>query len=305
MAITFFDNAAWVGSKTGLHRLDIFNGAYVDKVSLGPEVSHIRTIVTHAGATLWIGHVNGLTRFQDGNAVTFTKTDGLPDNRVNVLSIDRSGRLWIGTSNGLAFIDDGQIVYAPENSNLLSPIVNTVVEDFSGGIWIGSISTPTGGITILNKNLCEVFTPNRGLPHPYVNQLLVDRQGSVWAATGQFEKGGVCQFRKGENGWELVAIISQADGLPGAKVRSMFQDTDGDFWFGFENDGLSLLNAQGIRTFDESDGLPHKEITCIVGGPLGEIWLGTLAGVVRIDPLAVKRMKQKKPKILTNRTPAL
>ncbi|PKQ10104.1 MAG: hypothetical protein CVT69_01465 [Actinobacteria bacterium HGW-Actinobacteria-9] len=89
----------------------------------------------------------------------------------------------------------------------------------------------------------------------------------------------------------MSATISRADGLPGAKVRSIFEDADGDLWMGFENDGLALRTGRGIVAFNESDGLPHKEVTCIAGGPDGEIWLGTLAGVLRIEPGAARRMK--------------
>ena len=306
LAITFLDGIAWVGSKTGLHRLDPASGRYLGKVGAGEEVAHVRALLADTSGTLWIGHVNGLTRYEAARSRTFTQADGLPDKRVNALARDRTGRIWIGTANGLAYFEAGKIVLAPETTRLLSPIVNAIAEDQAGGIWVASTSTPTGGVTVLNGGAGEqAFTLARGLPHPYVNQLLVDHQGFVWAATGQLEEGGACQFRKGAKGWEVAATVSRADGLPGAKVRSMFQDRDGDLWLGFENDGLALRTARGITAFNESDGLPHKEVTCIVGGSAGELWLGTLAGVLRIDPLAVKRMKQKVSKTLTNKTQAV
>lgn len=293
LAIAFLDDAVWVGSKTGLHRLDPATGRYLGSVETGGEVAHVRALLADTSGTLWIGHLNGLTRYHAGKSVTLTAADGLPDNRVNALAQDRKGRIWIGTANGLAFVENGKVVLAPETSRLLSPIVNAIVEDDGGELWVASTSTPSGGVTLLNGAATEAFTPARGLPHPYVNQLLVDRNGGVWAATGQLEEGGACQFRKGAQGWGVSASVSRADGLPGAKVRSMFEDANGDLWMGFENDGLALRTARGIAAFSESDGLPHKEITCIVGGPAGEVWLGTLAGVLRIEPGAVKLMKQK------------
>lgn len=295
LAITFFRDAVWAGTKTGLHRLDPATGGYLGHVDAGPQVVHVRALQAETSDTLWIGHVDGLTRY--GTApVTFTTADGLPDNRVNALAMDRNGRLWIGTANGLASVRDGKVVPAPETSRLASPIVNAIVEDREGRVWIGSTSTPTGGVTLLDPAGTQIFTPERGLTHPYTNQLLVDRRGDVWAATGQLEEGGACRFRSDAGKWGVSGTISRSDGLPGAKVRSMFQDSDGDFWFGFENDGLALLTPRGIVVFTEADGLPHKEITCIVGGLHGEVWLGTLAGVLRISPEAVKRMKLEPPK---------
>lgn len=150
LAITFLGGVAWIGSKTGLHRLDPAIGRYLSKVDAGENVAHVRALLADACGTLWIGHVNGLPRYQGVNQVTLTQTDGLPDNRVNALAIDRNGRIWIGTANGLAYIENGKIIRAPENSQLPSPIVNAIVEDSSGGIWVGSTSTPSGGVTLLN-----------------------------------------------------------------------------------------------------------------------------------------------------------
>jgi ligand-binding sensor domain-containing protein len=291
LAIAFLDGDVWVGSKTGLHRVDAATGNYLGRVDAGTEVAHVRALLADTSGTLWVGHLNGLTRYHAGQTATFTVADGLPDNRVNALAQNHNGRVWIGTANGLAFIENGKIAMAPETTRLLSPIVNSIVENKDGELWVASTSTPSGGVTLLNGPDTETFTPVRGLPHPYVNQLLVDHGGAVWAATGQLEEGGACQFRRDAKGWGVSATISRADGLPGAKVRSIFEDADGDLWMGFENDGLALRTGRGIVAFNESDGLPHKEVTCIAGGPDGEIWLGTLAGVLRIEPGAARRMK--------------
>ncbi len=295
LAIAFMDGAVWAGSKTGLHRVDLATGKYLGRVDAGEEVAHVRALLADTSGTLWIGHVNGLTRLEAGRHTSYTQADGLPDNRVNALARDHRGRIWIGTANGLACFENGKLTPSPDTSRLVSPIVNAILEDREQRLWVASTSTPTGGVTLLDHGGPVIFKPDRGLPHPYVNQLCLDEQGLVWAATGQLEEGGACQFRKGDRGWVVTSTISRADGLPGAKVRSMYQDTDGDLWMGFENDGLAVRTPRGITAFDESDGLPHKEVTVITGGPGGELWLGTLAGVVRIDPPAVKRMKQQTP----------
>jgi ligand-binding sensor domain-containing protein len=45
---------------------------------------------------------NGLMQLTNGGSRTFTTRDGLPNNVILSLHVDRRGDLWIGTSHGLA-----------------------------------------------------------------------------------------------------------------------------------------------------------------------------------------------------------
>ena len=64
--------------------------------------------------------------------------------------------------------------------------------------------------------------------------------GAVYVATGYGDRGGLALYRNGT--W---SVLSVADGLPGANVRSVFEDSGGRLWVGSEYDGLAVLGEGG------------------------------------------------------------
>jgi signal transduction histidine kinase len=58
---------------------------------------------------LWIGTEHGLNRFNDGRVTAFTRGQGLPDNLVNSIVEDDSGRLWIGHDLGIYWVSKDEL----------------------------------------------------------------------------------------------------------------------------------------------------------------------------------------------------
>ncbi len=90
---------------------------------------------------LWIGTDNGLCRFDGKQFVTYTATDGLPDNEVLEIWIDSKGRVWLSCFNSpICFIENG-IIYTSKNTKWLenAPVVTSYYEFFEDSkntIWI-------------------------------------------------------------------------------------------------------------------------------------------------------------------------
>ncbi len=78
-------------------------------------------------------------------------------------------------------------------------------------------------------------------------------------------------------------------------VRRIFQDKNGNLWFGTNVYGLMRYNAQGdtLEYFDEKDGLGGGRITGIVEDARGNIWFGTYGGLTKYDPSASLRLDGK------------
>ena len=66
-------------------------------------------IISDENNAIWVGHKNGLSKKEDGQALfqKFTKADGLlfPENNINACYKDDKNNLWFGTNTGLVHYD--------------------------------------------------------------------------------------------------------------------------------------------------------------------------------------------------------
>lgn len=65
----------------------------------------VRTLYQDSKGFLWIGSLNGLSRYDGNSFITFQPDDGkdisLADNRIYNITEDQHGFLWVGTSSRL------------------------------------------------------------------------------------------------------------------------------------------------------------------------------------------------------------
>jgi ligand-binding sensor domain-containing protein len=280
----------WTGGLDGVFALDRGTGRTIEKLDPDFTLEGVRALLVDRAGTLWIGHQAGLTRLDGSTWRTYTQDDGLPDDRVNALLQDRDGRVWVGTWGGAAVLDGDGWHALKRRDGLAEDMVNVMLQDRQGGLWFGSYVAPRGGISHLQDGTWQRFSTANGVPHNNVNALAEDHAGSVWAGTGLLDRGGACRFRRTETGWVIDEVITQDDGLAGAKVRSILADREGTLWFGSEYDGLARFDGRGWRTFAEADGLAAAEVKVIVQDVDGDLWLGTTDGVTRIRASALAAM---------------
>lgn len=66
-------------------------------------------------------------------------------------------------------------------------------------------------------------------------------------------------------------------------VRSIFEDSKGNFWFGRDHAGLSRYNGKFLTHFTVKDGLGDNQIRTIQEDRNGNIWFGTGGGISSYD----------------------
>jgi len=62
-------------------------------------------------------------------------------------------------------------------------------------------------------------------------------------------------------------------------IRSIFQDSKGNYWFGSHNEGVALYDGIKFTYFTVNDGLSHNQVRTIQEHKDGSIWFGTGNGV--------------------------
>ena len=102
--------------------------------------------------------------------------DGLIDDSVTDLLLDRDGNLWIATQSGLSCFDGVDFSNFTTEDGLPSNCIHCVFEDRRGHLWLGT----DRGVTHYDGQLFQTIQ----LPHiGPVLQILEDRDGAFWFGT--------------------------------------------------------------------------------------------------------------------------
>ncbi len=161
IVVMFIDSQGWiyfgtVGNEEGGSDLWVYNGRNLDNYSL-PKPFSIHTILEVPSGEIWVGTDTGIQIFdkQTLNLTTsLTTTDGLVDNRVQVLYRDEDDRIWIGTAGGVNLFQNGRFERTLTASHGLNSNNVSAIAKVNGLLWFGS--RDSGGLSI--------FSPEKAPP---------------------------------------------------------------------------------------------------------------------------------------------
>ncbi|MHC4638833.1 MAG: sigma 54-interacting transcriptional regulator, partial [Planctomycetota bacterium] len=205
------NNHLWVGTMTGLARLDSTRGLVTgyshdesDTTSISGDV--ITSLFEDASGQLWVGtESNGFCRYDIQNDCfqhfTHDREDpaSLGDNRVLSIYEDGRQRLWIGTWRGLNMLEEN------------------------------------GDIRFLH------FSEKDGLPDATIQGILEDADGKLWLSTNN----GLSRFDPESKSFKNYDM---EDGLQGLafNTNAVFKNNHGELFFGGIN-GLNIFNPIDVR----------------------------------------------------------
>ncbi|WP_158277541.1 two-component regulator propeller domain-containing protein [Opitutus sp. ER46] len=66
-------------------------------------------------------------------------------------------------------------------------------------------------------------------------------------------------------------------------IRSIFEDSQGRFWFGSHNEGVSRWDGHAFAYYTVADGLSGNQVRTIQEDAAGNLWFGTEHGISRFD----------------------
>ncbi len=76
-------------------------------------------------------------------------------------------------------------------------------------------------------------------------------------------------------------------------IRSIFQDSKGNLWFGTIGEGVVRYDVKTLRYFSKSDGFVNETVYAINEDKQGNLWFGTDQGVYKYDGKHFKNYRQK------------
>jgi signal transduction histidine kinase/streptogramin lyase len=243
---------------------------------------------------VWVGRrEGGLTHVVTKNGTLTTRTyrqsEGLAQNSVSAVHVDRQGSVWAGTlSGGVSRLRDGSFTTYTKANGLASNSVTSIAEGRDGSMWFGL----RGGLSALTTAGMRSYTLKDGLPSDDVTSVTEDSQGNLWIGTS----AGLALLSA-----DRSLGIRTLDKLIPDPVLGIAEDTRGFLWIATTRhvirlDRLRLLNGYAgpgnLRDYGITDGLPSTEgirrERSVVSDPRGAIWFSLDRGISVIEPGEVR-----------------
>jgi len=259
--ITDAGNRLWVGTETGLSRIQMTNihlipspAAAVDQETLGLSLDGSVVLVNRHLFKL----KNRVTRQVPSNV-------RLDTSLLNVLYASDHSE-WLGTAGkGVYRIsNEGNVVHYSANSQLKisANFSRGIIEGEHGDVWIATWN----GLNKIGKGGVEVFGSLNGLPNRQVRSMLRDHNNCMWIGTD----GGPAKYCSGT----FVENLATRS-LSGEEIWALAEDANGVLWLGTRNHGLYAYRGSELRHITTGEGLISNFICGLAVDLHGTLWLSS------------------------------
>lgn len=217
--------------------------------------------------------------------------DGLSQNNVFDITQDHDGFIWIATEDGLNRYDGKNFVHYSKNladpNSIADNFIRKVFIDNDGVLWAGTAN----GLSKYNNELdsFENYYHQEGSDETLIDNVIWDiyqdnsKDKNLWVST----TNGIHKYNKANNHFKQIKIHGFEDKLK--EIKTIYQDLQGNFWFGSYENGIFLVN----ENFDYFESLQKKDNKWHITIPSNSLfdmkeindhyWLATDAGVYVLD----------------------
>jgi len=296
------DGAIWFFSTEGINKMA---GGKILSYKTKTPFTNVNDVCVGEDNALWIGTNEGIWRFADGKYDHYGKENGLANDNIGTMLIDREGSVWFGIDgNGLHRLREGKFVTYSREDGLKSNDITSVLEDSRNNLWLG---TRGGGLARLTGTTVRVFDEKDKL-FPWIGSIAEDHQGTMWVTAFEGNRTKIYRINNDvvkeykqhgisfdqaygiivrKSGAVLVAladsILSFQHGkftllnkeLVKARPSCLIEDSKQQLWIGTFGGGLYLLKDQTLVHFSEEQGFRAARANSVYEDHDGEIWIAT------------------------------
>ncbi|MBC7775625.1 MAG: hypothetical protein H7246_09315 [Phycisphaerae bacterium] len=312
--LTDRENNLWIGTHRGLDRLivpyqpfRVYVQGHVNEYGLSSD--QVTAVLEDKQGMVWVGSSGaGLNRLEPNTGkVTYFKHDpknaaSLSSNTITWIHEDRKGNLWLSTSKGLNLLDRKtgrfkRYLHDPSDPASISHnIINYIHEDKNGQLWIG-----TGfGLDRFDPGSQQFYhykyrpdAPQAQDEDRVYGTFVQDASGNFWIPYYQRgisrldpQTGAFSRYRHDPGNPNTIS----SDYVVGVAL-----DSKGDLLIA-SNAGLDqlILRPGANPPFKVNRKLVSDPVHSILTDEKGNIWLGTLQGLLKYDPSTKKTRKYDK-----------
>lgn len=300
------DGVVWIPTSAGLVRIDERIAQLDERAGLAGEFN---AAAEDRAGNLWIGsELDGALRLRPGGVMTYTRADGLRNDRINSIFEPFPGTVCAtsGSTRFLQCFENGVM----RSAEIIPPGFEfsgwgwgqVVVHDRSGEWWVatgqGVVRWPvlrSPGEFASAKPLA-VYDSRNGLGGDDVFRIWQDSRGDLWCGT--FGKRVLA--RRDHITGKFFAY-DERDGLPLAAPTAFAEDRAGNVWVGQFAGGIVRYRNGRFEHFTERDGVPAGQIRALLLDRNGALWIATRNAIVRIsDPAAAHPVMERVPGLSTS-----
>ncbi|HCN53233.1 MAG TPA: hypothetical protein DIS88_05320 [Prevotella sp.] len=259
---------------------------------------NVHSVLMDGRGQLWVGtFMGGLVRFdrKGTEQVYNTSNSVLKDNSIFALYTDPKGTLWIGTPKGLYYADTQNRIHAINKKEIAGSFVFCISGDGKGNLWLGMrdiglirYNPQTGSFSHWTSG-----SSSGSLGDNFITACLVDRNGHLWVGTnnsGLYTNG---------YGTEFYSFMDNGS-LRDYCIYALAEDRNGNIWVTTDA-GIYKYDIKGKSFFliPVDDNIPymHFNYSSLLVSRHGEIYAGSVNGLLEFDPSALANIR-KTPNIL-------
>jgi ligand-binding sensor domain-containing protein/signal transduction histidine kinase len=267
------DGALWIGTQFGLIKSQAGRQTRFTSAQ-GLSDDNIWSLGSDRNGNLWIGTQNtGVCKLPEELIVSFTYNSGLPNQYVDDLFSDRTGRVYVSVASGdiLEMTQD----WEPQLGRIASPLKYRIgfgLQDRRGNWWLQGLDgwwrTPGPEMDLRGR---VKFTSGDGLQMANGQKLLglgQSQTGELWAVISD---GNIFRRAATSSLFERLPNV-----LPAQLISAMVDlitDKSGALWIG-QHEAMARLKNGKITLFQPRAGMPEINPRSFFLDSRGWLWIG-------------------------------
>ncbi|MDF9795732.1 PAS domain S-box-containing protein [Catalinimonas alkaloidigena] len=193
----------------------------------------------------------------------------LTDEHISAVAIDAQGLPWLTTYQGNLFtLEDGQLIHRASSPHQDFHFADLIFDDqqrlWVAGVYYGFLTYDSASAQLQKFPL---DLPDIGRTF----KMSLDREGMMWVGTS----GGTYCFDP-----ESAEIDHKSFAFEGSIVRDIYQDDEGNLWFGSFGDGFYKFKGRLFTKLRHEEGLRGKTFMAVMKDSRNRYWFGSYGGGV-------------------------
>ena len=266
------------GIVENIERFDIDQGLFS---------SYSLDIICDSRGEIWIGSINGLTRFDGIYFERFAGNEGLSDDNINDILEDSKGNIWFTTSHDGVYCFNGETF---TNYRVPDTYFNTGIlqmhEDKNGHIWIVSAS----GLVEFDGTNFYQYEPDAELETKGFTSLVSPKEG--YFILGTQDKGFAFFDGSQYHIYEFEASDGRFD-------RYAMMMADSSLWMGTKS-SILMLDQDSVVVYGKDQGIDNGRFISGLQDNYGNYWFCGNYGVIKMSDNHLTQYRLGK-ELLTNR----
>ena len=229
--------------------------------------------ITTYNNLVWIAtNGNGIFKFDGDIWIGYRQADGVINDTITSLVVNKNGALWAGTYEGISIFENSGWTTITANNGLFNNDIRSLACDNQNNIWIG---TRNNRLQKYDGNEFSSFHVNPEASGPeemgHIHTVTCDLDGNIWVGSCI---SGLSKF----DGQVWMDSINNLNVF----VESSMCTSNGEIWIGHYS-GAYLFSNNEWKHFTKEDGLADDVVNCFAGDQQNNVWIGTKSGLSKYD----------------------